>query len=196
MVTQIKFLTFEYQFHNEPLRIMLTLANAAGSSSLPVLSQPNNLKTFLRRSRIHESIVQGGNCVYHRIHKRWVVKDPLFESRQEEDDDQDEEEGEQEEEEEEEKSVDDDQDTMEQANHQRTGSPNKGETVGKAQDIWKDIRNDSGIVAAKSTPPTRYNPGNDMFYASMILTSTNGVPSMGRCRSTYFSPFFDFASPF
>lgn len=172
MVTQIKFLTFAYQFHNEPLRILLTLANAVGSASLSALTQPNNLKTFLRRSRIQEVIVQGGACTYQRTNKRWVAKEPLFESRQGEDvdflPDQDEE-----------AQLDVDEDE-EQDNEERTSSPTKGEIIGKARDLWKDLQNDNSIDVAKATPPTRYNPGNDMFYASMILTSTNGVPSMGK----------------
>lgn len=191
-MVQLKNLTYEYQFHNEPLRILLTTANATGYSTIQAYSMPNNLKTFLRRSRIHEGIVQGVKTGYHPIFKRWVVEDKLFEPATRDDEDEAEvaevadtenaaAEGEEDVEEARlgntyaERA--DDLDT--EAAQDQADATSKNLTKGKAQDIWKDLQHDPRIDHAKSTPPTRYNPANDMFYAGLLLASNTGIPSMG-----------------
>jgi general transcription factor 3C polypeptide 3 (transcription factor C subunit 4) len=191
-IEAIKFLAFDYQFHNEPLRILLTLANSMGIASLAVFSQPNNLKTFLRRSRIHEVIVQGGKCEFTKKNNgRWVVREALFEGltakkmarnagrgrrastvMDGDDDNYDDGDVDDQEDGASEQGSDEDDDHR----HQNIVNP---ELVGAAQDTWKKIKDDVGISAVRSKPPTKYDPANDMFYASHILTSTNGVPSMG-----------------
>ena len=184
VIEQIKFLTFDYQFHNEPLRILLTLANSMGYASAAALSQPNNLKNFLRRSRIHEVLVQGGNCSFARVTRRWVVRDKLFKNLKSgkgsahqanvEDDS-----GEDEPDWADDESGGGDEDESEQDGAIKSASKTAPPASGRAQEIWKDIKQDPSINPAKAAPPTRYDPANDMFYASLILTSSNGVPSMG-----------------
>jgi hypothetical protein len=178
MVGQLKSVAFEYQFHNEPLRILLTMANATGFSTLNVYSQPNNLKFFLRRSRIHEGVVQGVKVGYNTSQGHWVVDEKLFQSTTRDSDDEDDsDEGDGSNMKKTTVDERDDQDAEEDAVSQQDSTSTK--IKGPAQELWKDLQHDPKINAIKLKPPTKYNPANDMFYAGLLLASNTGVPSMG-----------------
>jgi len=179
MVGQLKSVAFEYQFHNEPLRMLLTMANATGFSTLNVYSQPNNLKFFLRRSRIHEGVVQGVKVGYNTSQGHWVVDEKLFQSTTRDSDDEDDsEEGDSSGKKTAIVDAPDDLDVEEEAELQENAS--SARIKGTAQELWKDLQHDPKIDAIKLKPPTKYNPANDMFYAGLLLASNTGVPSMGK----------------
>jgi general transcription factor 3C polypeptide 3 (transcription factor C subunit 4) len=196
----LSFLTTEYQFHNEPLRIIFTLANSIGFSSLSVLTEQASLKKYHRRIRVHDVIAQGGPCVFSRTNKRWVVKvklnKELGNGMEEDGESDDEEEGEgdrladddddeEEEEEEEEEDDDDDDERRVFATSTANGKSEYSATSMKAQDTWQVIKEDIDLVTIKHTPPTKINPANDAFYSCLLLTSSNGVPSMAYSTRTY-----------
>lgn len=180
VVDSLKLFITSYQFHNEPLRIMLTIANSTGFYTQAAFSAPSNLKTFLRRSRIHESIVQGCRCSFNTSTRKWVVRDKLsassrgrLQKRGEKGRPQDRD-GEEDE-------YDDasDEDDAEQEGSffdAQDSSRDLTDKSGKAKDVWPLLKHMED--ATKYRPPSRYNPANDMFYADHLLNSSNGVPSL------------------
>lgn len=195
VVEMVRTLTNDYQFHNEPLRMLLTLGNSTGSVSVAVLSQPHNLKYFLRRSRIHEAIAQGSSCKYKFTTKRWVVNSKLFGPSlrkgkvDQEQEEEDEEVGEEEGSEADEEAISEEDEEGETrtvnggtAAASTKQSNGKDSASGSGRDVWDMIKDDPAVSNVRAKPPTRYDPANDMLYASMLLTSTNGVPSMGESR--------------
>ena len=55
----------------------------------------------------------------------------------------------------------------------------------KAVDTWEEIKDEYNSSTIKLAPPTTYSPASDTFYASLLLTSSNGIPSMGYFTRTF-----------
>ncbi|UZJ52356.1 hypothetical protein CBS101457_001676 [Exobasidium rhododendri] len=189
----LTFLTTEYQFHNEPLRIIFTLANSIGFSSFSFLNEQSSLKKFHRRIRIHDVIAQGGACVFSRTNKRWIVKEKLNKRLgkgvgEDETDSGEEDDGEEDDDEEEEDDDDDEQDEdggEDQALSAAAGRNEYAVSSMRAQDTWQVIREESDITPLKHAPPRKINPANDAFYGCLLLPSSNGVPSMAYFTRTF-----------
>lgn len=199
----LRTLAFTYQFHNEVLRTLLVVGNAGGYFAHLAVGSTNNLKFFLRRSRIHEALVQDAKCSFKFNRRRWVVHEKLFETTYDEaggkDDDVDEALDVERNEIGEEVDVEDDQDDTKLDNDDmsesegdeisgdaldsnddvRKSQKKQATQISTAQRLWAEIRQVAGIDPAKHKPPTKYSPANDMFYAGLLLMSSNGIPSMG-----------------
>ncbi|MCO5589982.1 hypothetical protein L7F22_043951 [Adiantum nelumboides] len=74
----LRYLPFIYQFHTESLRAILVVSNSSGFAGHEALQTANNIKFFLRRSRIHESLVQDARALFNKSKRRWIVRDSLF----------------------------------------------------------------------------------------------------------------------
>lgn len=196
----LRYLPFIYQFHTEALRTMLVVSNSSGFAGHEALQTANNIKFFLRRTRIHESLVQDARILYNKSKKRWIVRDSLFDrtargvpgedgeeeadgddnlgqdtlnNTQMEDDDLYESDSE------------DDEQVRAGRREQANLALQSGNVYGKPKVVWEKIKDGSGMDASIHKPPTRYNPANELFYAGLLLTSSNGIPSMAYCLRTY-----------
>lgn len=188
----LRFLPFLYQFHTEALRSLLVLSNSTGYAGHKALMSANNIKFFLRRSRIHEALVQGVKSTFNRSTRRWVVQDSLFD-RSNGDALNDEVENDEVAEGGEEDDlfgadIDDDQTNQLDDLYNNTaddGQSRPSRNNASSMEIYNQIKGLNGIEEAKHKPPTRYNPANELFYAGLLLTSSNGIPSMAYCLRIY-----------
>ncbi|PWN94201.1 TPR-like protein [Acaromyces ingoldii] len=183
-----------FQFDPELPRIINTFANAMGGYGAAAYQDNRYLKSYLRRARIHEAIVQGVASKFRN--NRWAIQGQLFESNElgnirkarkrgaRADDDSDPAEGAEEENEEADGEPDeeDDQDEDDDLEGKAAGQDSGQNGIAKEESaamVWKRIeRTLSDWERKQLQPPTQYSPHNDILYASMILTSSSGIPSM------------------
>lgn len=196
----LRYLPFIYQFHTEALRVILAVSNSSGFAGHEALQTANNIKFFLRRSRIHESLVQDARSQFNKSKRRWIVHDLLFDpagrgksNEDGEDDSEDENdvgrdiENSAQIEDEDLYETDSEDDELGKAQRRaqanltlQSGDVNERPTV-----AWEKIKDGTGIDVTMHKPPTRYNPANELFYSGLLLTSSNGIPSMAYCLRIY-----------
>ncbi|PWN33930.1 TPR-like protein [Meira miltonrushii] len=193
----LRYLPFIYQFHTEALRAMLVVSNSSGFAGHEALQTANNIKFFLRRSRIHESMVQDARIMFNKSKKRWIVRDSLFDRTGRGGPDEEEADGEDNFGQdtvnntrmEDDDLNESDSEVDEQSRAGRREQADLGlqsrKVFDKPKIAWENVKDDPGMDASIHKPPTRYNPANELFYAGLLLTSSNGIPSMAYCLRTY-----------
>ncbi|PWN46576.1 hypothetical protein IE53DRAFT_23743 [Violaceomyces palustris] len=73
LFTALRWVANEFQFHNEPLRLALSLIHATGLHSLERFLNSKDMKFYQRRMRYAEAIAGGIRHYYNPIAQRWVV---------------------------------------------------------------------------------------------------------------------------
>lgn len=68
-----RWLPTTYQFHNEPLRLISSLANSLGFYGVDAFVSSTNTKQYQRRMRTHETIVSGGPIKLNPRTGRWTM---------------------------------------------------------------------------------------------------------------------------
>lgn len=68
-----RWLPTTYQFHNEPLRLISSLANSLGFYGVDAFVSSTNTKQYQRRMRTHEAIVTGGPTKVNPRTGRWTM---------------------------------------------------------------------------------------------------------------------------
>ena len=69
----VRWLPTHYQFHNEPLRLIISIANGLGFYGVDAFVSPTNTKQYQRRMRTHEAIVAGKPARINPRTGRWTT---------------------------------------------------------------------------------------------------------------------------
>lgn len=81
-----RWLPTTYQFHNEPLRLMASLANSLGFYGVDAFVSATNTKQYQRRMRTHEAIVTGSTARVNSRTGRWTIAGVGDEEEEEDED--------------------------------------------------------------------------------------------------------------
>ncbi|EST09947.1 Tetratricopeptide repeat [Kalmanozyma brasiliensis GHG001] len=76
----VRWLAQEMQFHNLPLKLGASLANATGFHSLGKMIGNNDIKFYQRRMRSGEAVARGVQCRFSTTNKRWQVPVAVYNS--------------------------------------------------------------------------------------------------------------------
>ncbi|CDR99742.1 related to transcription factor TFIIIC subunit [Sporisorium scitamineum] len=73
MWSSVRWLAQEMQFHNLPLKLGASIANATGFHSLGRMISNNDIKFYQRRMRQAEAVARGAPCRFSTRDRRWQV---------------------------------------------------------------------------------------------------------------------------
>ncbi|GAC95566.1 hypothetical protein PHSY_003142 [Pseudozyma hubeiensis SY62] len=71
--SSVRWMAQEMQFHNFPLKLGASLANATGIHSLGRMISNNDVKFYQRRMRQAEAVARGAPCKFSGVSRRWQV---------------------------------------------------------------------------------------------------------------------------
>lgn len=73
----LRHLTSHWQFHNMPIRLLTSLSHSSGFYGLDAYTNHKIQKLLVRRSRVHEVIVNNGKWEYAPLAGRYVARERL-----------------------------------------------------------------------------------------------------------------------